>query len=539
MAGKTKEMSQIKQLLLLHRQGKGKKTIARILGMSKNTVKSYLYKLDGLLSDENKEITLKGLIELEDPLLEAKFHCGNPAYKKEEQRYEQLQQQIPRLLKELRDKGVTRHLLWQEYRERCPQGYGYSQFCFHLGQQKKASNPAMVLEHKPGDKLFIDFAGKHLHYTDRDTGELIACEVFVACLPYSDYGFVMGVPSQTLPDFLYALECCLRSLGGVPAALVPDNLKSAVLKANRYEPEINKALSDFATHYGATVIPARVRRPQDKALVENQVKITYSRVHARLRNKQFFSLTDLNKAIFERVRAHNQTRMQQKPYCREECFLSNEKKHLQPLPETGFELKYYKRLKVAKNNHIYLSDDKHYYSVPYRLIGKKVKVVYTRKMVYIFFDRAQVAVHIRVYTQGRYSTNKEHLCSHHQHYLDRSPDYYLRLGRRQSLDLYRLMEALFNQPDKHPEQLYKSCDGLLNLVRKSDKDAFEQACRTALDNGFCSYGFVKRFLDNHMGEAKQKQTPPPPLPAHHNIRGKEYYSQITILFDTSNKNKSE
>jgi len=538
MAGKTKDMSQIKQLLLLHQQGKGKKAIARILGMSKNTVKSYLCKLDGILSDKKQGITIKDLISLENPVLEAKFHSGNPAYKKEE-RYEQLQEQMPQLLEELDKKGITRHLLWQEYRERCPQGYSYAQFCFHLQQQKIASKPSMVLNHKPGDKLFIDFAGKQLYYTDKVTGELIPCEVFIACLPYSDYSFVMAVPSQTIPDFLYALGQCLSSLGGVPAALVPDNLKSAITKSNRYELEISKALADFASHYGTAVIPARARKPKDKALVENQVKMIYSRVYARLRDKQFFSLAALNKAIAEMAQAHNQTRMQQKPYCREERFLSHEKKHLRPLPEQDFELKYYKRLKVAKNNHIYLSDDKHYYSVPYKFIGKKVKVVYTRKMVYIFFNREQIAVHIRNYMQGRYSTEKKHLCSHHQHYLDRNPDYYLALGRKQSPTLHRLMEALFNQPGKHPEQLYKSCDGLLHLGRKSDKDAFEEACRTALDNGFYSYGFVKRFLGNNMSRAKQKDQQPAPLPAHNNIRGKAYYKQITINFNPTNKNKSE
>lgn len=535
MAGKIIDMSQIKQLLLLHQQGKGKKAIARILGMSKNTVKSYLHKLDGLLSDQDGSITIKELLQLDNPLLEAKFYGGNPAYKDEEERYEQLQQQMPRMLKELEQKGVTRHLLWQEYKEQQPQGYGYSQFCFHLQQQKKASKPSMSLEHKPGDKLFIDFAGQKLHYVDRDTGEQITCQTFVACLPYSDYGFVMVVPSQTIPDFLYALERCLHALGGVPAAIVPDNLKSAVVRSNRYEPEISKAMADFATYYGTTVIPARVKRPQDKASVENHVKIIYSRVYAKLRNKVFFSLKSLNEEITTLVRSHNQTRMQQKPYCREERFLAEEKNHLQPLPAALFELKYYRRLKVAKNNHIYLCQDKHYYSVPYRFIGKKVKVIYTRTMVFIFFNREQIAVHIRNYKQAGYSTDKEHLCSHHQHYLDRSPDYYLGLGRKQSLELYRLMEALFTQSDKHPEQLYRTCDGLLSLGRKFDKTAFTEACRIALDNGFYSYGFVKNFLSNHMNGPKEKKIIPS-LPTHKNIRGKQYYDQLSLEFNPSNKN---
>lgn len=246
-------------------------------------------------------------------------------------------------------------------------------------------------------------------------------------------------------------------------------------------------------------------------------------------------MDSLNKAIAEKVREHNQTRMQQKPYCREERFLSEEKKHLQPLPANRFELKYYKQLKVAKNNHVYFSEDKHYYSVPYQYIGKKVKMVYTARMVYLFYGGKQIAVHIRSYKPSSYSTDKEHLCSHHRHYADRSPAYYLDLGKRQSADLYNLLEALFKQTDKHPEQLYKSCDGLLSLSRKSDKSTFEKACRVALENGIYSYGFIKNFLSNKMNHVLEDDKDPTPLPIHKNIRGREYYRQVEINFNHQNQ----
>lgn len=256
-------------------------------------------------------------------------------------------------------------LLWEEYRREYPGGYGHTQFFFHLSQQLVARRPSMVLEHCAAEKLYVDFAGKPLSYVDIQTGEIISCQVFVACLPYSDYSFAMAVKSQSVEDFLYALSCFLAELGGVPKILVPDNLKSAITKASRYEPDVNSVLDDFANHYKIAVVPARVRKPKDKALVENQVKLIYTRIYAKLRNQQFFDLTSLNQAIGEKIREHNQTRMQQKPYCREECFLADERHLLSPLPEQPFELKYYKELKVAKNNHIYLSQDKHYYSVPY------------------------------------------------------------------------------------------------------------------------------------------------------------------------------
>jgi len=237
------------------------------------------------------------------------------------------------------------------------------------------------MEHRPGDKLYIDFSGKKVQYIDRATGEVVPCEIFVACLPFSDFAFVMAVRSQQTSDFLYALDCCLQSLGGVPQALVPDDLKAAVIQADRYEPTLNRCMEDFANHYGTVVVPARPGKPQDKSLVENQVKLIYTRVFARLRNVQFFDIHSLNEAIKECVLKHNQTRMQQKPYCREERFLSAEKHLLGELPAARFEMKHYSELEVATNGHIYLKHDLHYYSVPYVYIGAKAKIICTRSMV--------------------------------------------------------------------------------------------------------------------------------------------------------------
>jgi transposase len=521
MAGKPKSMSQIKQLLLLHQQGKGNKTIARLLGMSRATVKVYLQKLQLLTSSAKgtKPFSVAELVKLEDPVLEAKFHPGNPAYK--DGRYETFSTNLGYYLKELKRTGVTKRLLWEEYRQQYPNGYGYSQFCYHLQQQQKASRPTMVLEHKPAEKLYMDFAGKKFSYIDKQTGGLVECQVFIACLPYSDYSFAIAVKGQSTEDFLYALSSCLQHLGGVPQALVPDNLKAAVVKASRYEPDINRAMEDFANHYGATVLPARAKKPQDKALVENQVKLVYNRVYARLRNMQFFDLPSLNQAITERIKAHNQTRMQQKPWCREEKFLAGEKKLLAPLPSEKFEMKSYNELLVAKNNHIYFSENKHYYSVPYRLIGTKVKVIYTRGMVYIFSKGKQVAVHIRSYHQGRYTTDKGHLCPQHQHYLARGPGYYLQQAEKKSKVLHQLISLIFTQ-NRHPEQLYKTCDGLFGLQRKTDPDRFDKACQIAIDHQNYTYTFIRNVLENRMTDG-QTELSDKPLPKHGNLRGKEHY----------------
>ena len=488
MAGKPKQMSQIKQLLQLHQEGTGKKRIANLLGISKNTVKSYLSKLD------EKKLNIPELLKLEDPELEAVFFSGNPSYK--EERYEYLKNKLPYYSNELTKVGVTRQLLWEEYKDSVAEPYGKTQFYHHLSQYLKSSNPTMVLHHKAGDKLYVDFAGTPLSYVDKSTGEIIECQVFVACLPYSDYSFAMAVRSQKVEDFIFALACCLKDFGGVPKTIVTDNLKSAVIKTHRYEPTINRALDDFCNHYLTTNTPTRSYKPQDKALVENQVKMTYNRVYAKLRNQMFFDLGSLNKAISEKIKAHNQTRMQQKDYCRQEKFIAEEKHMLKPLPVREFEVKYYNDLKVAKNNHILLSCDKRYYSVPYNYIGERVKVIFTRSYVSIYHKGKQVARHIRSYDKNPYTTNKEHLCSQHQHYIDRSPEYYIYEASKKSETFKLLVEIMFNQ-DKYPEQLYKTCDGLLSLERKTDKPSFEKACNIAIKYNSYSYRFIKNILQNN------------------------------------------
>lgn len=516
MAGKPKRMSQIKQLLRLLKQGKGKREIGRILNISKNTVKAYIEKTDRL------KLSLDELLSLDEFELEKKFHAGNPAYSDE--RFSVLSSKLDYYIKEFQHKGVTCKLLWEEYRQEIPNGYGLTQFGYHLSQQIKASKPSMVLHHEPADKLYIDFAGKKLSYTNMETGEVVECQIFVACLAYSDYGFVMAVPSQKIDDFLYALKSCLNDFGGVPRALVPDNLKSAVIKANRYEPNVNRALEDFANHYGTTVVPARAYKPKDKALVENHVNIIYTHVYAKLRKTDFFNIHDLNTAIKEKTKAHNQTRMQQKPYSREENFLANEKHLLAPLPGEVFEIKHYRQATVAKNNHIFLGQDKHYYSVPYQYIGKKADVVYTRKMVYIYLQNERIAVHQRDYAQGKYTTVKEHLCSHHQHYLERSPEYYIRKAKPKGEKLYLLITKIFEQKNRYPEQLYRTCDGLFSLQRKAEPETFDKACALSLEYQNYSYRFLANLIKNNMTDYQQtEETEEKSLPKHKNIRGKGYY----------------
>lgn len=528
MAGKTSSMIVIKQLLLMHQQGQAIKAIARNLGVSKNTVKDYLHKVQHLISTSTQELTISTLLTMADPELEHLLHAGNPAYT--DVRYTHIEDKLAYYKAELSKVGVTRLLLWEEYKVQVPDGYSYAQFSYHLKRllDSKAT-PSMVLQHTPGDKLLIDFAGAKLHYIDRRTSQPVEVEVFVGCLAFSDYCYVEAVPSQRIADFTSALANCLHALGGVPLAVVSDNLKAAVVKSHRYEPDINATLQQLANHYGTTIVPTRAYKPKDKGAVENQVKIIYTRVYARLRHYTFHSLEALNTAIKACVASHNQTRMQRKPYSRQEHFLAHEKALLKPLPEEKFEFKYYYDLKVAANNHVYLATDRHYYSVPFQYIGQYVKVICTRTMVSIYCQGNQVAMHIRNYQQGTYTTDAQHLCSQHQHYQSRSPKYYLDIALKRSAYLHSFFEHIFQQ-DRYPEQLYRTCDGLLSLQRKAEPTQFDQACRLAMEHRQYSYHFVQRILQNGMAKlATEEPTEPPPLPTHSNIRGKEYY-QAQILF---------
>jgi hypothetical protein len=220
--------------------------------------------------------------------------------------------------------------------------------------------------------------------------------------------------------------------------------------------------------------------------------------------------------------------MQQKPYCREERFLANEKPILQPLPKEPYEIKYYRELKVAKNNYILLSCDKHYYSVPFQWIGETAKVIYTRSMVRIYIRGIMVAIHQRIYIPGGYTSIKEHLCSHHQHYLDRSPLYYMQRAEKKSKEMHQVVQLLF-EGGRHPEQNYRTCDGLLSLHRKTDPDIFNKACEEAIACKCYSYRFILNIIENLKRQPAQERLPSP-LPEHGNIRGKDYYKQLTIKF---------
>ena len=307
MAGKTIIMSKLKQIIRLRNDGVALQRIAKAIDISRNTVKKYLRLI------EVKGLAVEQLLQLEDNELEALLEDPDPS---DQQRLASLSTMFPYIEKELGRTGVTRWILWGEYKQRYPDGFSYSRFCDHFKQYKISRSATLRFEYEAGDKLFIDFTGKRLSVIDPSTGEVDEVEIYVAILGHSQLTYVQAVSSQRKEDFIAATENALHFFGGVPRVLVPDNLKSAVTKADKYEAELNSTFLDFANHYGTSVLPARSYKPRDKAHVERAVNIAYSRIFAPLRNQLFYSLKSLNEAIAALLSEHNDKHFQQRPVSR-------------------------------------------------------------------------------------------------------------------------------------------------------------------------------------------------------------------------------
>lgn len=508
-------MSKIRQIIRLHSQGRSKLLISNHTGVSRNTLKKYLKEFvrSGLSFADINELSDK---DLEDLFIKPEEKLLNP-------KLQILFSFFPSMDKELKRKGVTRLLLWEEYRRKHPDGYGLSQFKNYFAKWKAQVNPSMRIEHKAGDKLYIDFAGDKLSIVDKQTGEIQQVEVFVAILGASQLTYVEAVMTQQKEDFIAACEGALHYYGGVPAAIVPDNLKSAVIKSSKYEPVLNETFADFADHYSTTILPARAYHPQDKALVEGAVKIVYTRIYAKLRTGEYFTLDELNKAILIALEEHNLALLKGRNYSRRQQFEEVERQTLAPLPPLRYELKKQLFATVMKNGHVSLSADKHYYSVPFRFIGKKVKLMYSRNTVEIFYNYERIAIHKRTKSPYNYTTEKDHMASAHRFVSDWTPERFLTwaAGIHEDVHLY-ILKILDRK--QHPEQAYKSCVGILSFAKKVGNDRLIKACQRALGYGIYNYKTIQTILEKGMDNYEEaEENKPMEMPLHENIRGEEYY----------------
>lgn len=443
-------MLNIRHILRLHTQNQTMSEIIVQTGIHRKNLKKII--------DEFKacKLSFAEINELSDHDLDELFH--KPFENIYSEKLQTLYGLFPDIDKELKRKGVTKMLLWEEYKTKNPEGVGKSQFLFHFSQWKARKTPIMRQNHKAGDKLFIDFAGEKLSIKDKDSGKERFVEVFVAVLGASQLTYVEAVLTQKKEDFIPACENALHFFQGVPAAIVPDNLRSAVTKSDKYEPTINETFADFAEHYNTTILPARAYRPTDKAVVENTIKIVYTRIYAKLRDQVFYSIENLNTAILTTLEEHNNQIITGKDYSRRQHYENLEKGVLLSLPNMRYEFKKQLHATVDKNGHVALSLDRHYYSVPYRFIGKKVKLMFTNYNVEIFYNYERVAIHKRVQSPFKYTTDKEHLPPAHRFVAELEPDKLLTIAADIHRDVRLYITKILAQK-QHPDHLNKVCLG--------------------------------------------------------------------------------
>lgn len=503
-------MRKIHEVLRLYfEHDRSKREIARIIGASPSTVSDYLAraKLAGLsypLPEGLDESALERML----------FPPGAPS---------SVQRPAPdwqRVHNELRRKGVTLELLWQEYKAEQAEGFQYSAFCDHYRRWRCRLSLSMRQTHTPGEKLFIDYAGQTVSVTDGATGEIRQAQIFVAVLGASNYTYIEATWSQQLPDWIGSHVRALNFFGGSTELWVPDNLRSGVSKALRYEPDINPTYHDLATHYGVAVLPARARHPKDKAKVENGVLIVSRWVLARLRHQRFFSLNELNRALRVLLKDLNQRPFKKLPGCRASAFAEMDQPALRALPQQPYEYAEWKLARVGIDYHVEV--DGHYYSVPYRHAREQVEVRMTAATIEVFHRGQRLASHVCSPFKGRHTTIDEHMPPAHREVAGWNADTLsqqaVAIGPRCAVLVERLLHGR-----RHPQQAFRSCLGVLRLGQQYGIERLEAACARALKHNAVSWKSLQSILKNGLDLQPQGPQRSLDLPEHENLRGAAYY----------------
>ena len=492
--------------------------IAAAVGVSKGAVTKYVQRalaagLGWPLAPERDDAALEALLFPHSPALVATYAPPDFAL----------------IHQELKRKGVTLQLLWEEYSAAHPGGaYRYSQFCVHYHRFRDSLKRSMRQVHRAGDKLFIDYSGHTVAIIAVETGEIRRAEIFVAVLGASSYVYAEATWTQQLPDWIDSHVRTFEHMGCVAALLVPDNLKSAIRSACRFEPEANSTYADMARHYGTAILPARPYKPRDKAAVEQSVLLVQRWILARLRNRQFFSLAELNAAISALLAELNQRPFKKLEGCRASAFEAIDRPAMRPLPQRRYEFAEWKSATVNIDYHVEAAC--HYYSVPHHLVRLKVEVRSTATTIECFFKGKRVAAHVRSNRRWRHTTLPEHMPESHRRHQDWTPGRLLNWGLSIGPGTRNVVQwQLQNRP--HPEQGYRACLGLLNLAKRYGESRLEAACCRALVIGSPTRKRIVSILD-----AKLDQHPElfptaaplaPPKSVHANLRGPEYFLSTT------------
>ena len=506
-------MPKLKEILrLYHEGGMSRRAIAASLDISRSTVTNVLaraettgvgWPLPSELEDESK---------LESTLYPAV--TGRPR-KIEVPDWNYVHQ-------ELRRKGVTLQLLWIEYKQEHQDGYQYSQFCEHYHQWKKRLDISMHQQHRGGEKMFVDYAGQTVSIIDPDTGEVREAEIFVAVLGASNYTYAEGQWSQSLGDFIGGHVNAFQYFGGVPELIVPDNLKSAVKKSDRYEPSTNRTYAEMVRHYGCAVMPARPYRPKDKPKVEVGVKIIEQWILAALRNRRFFSLGELNTAIHDALETLNNKPFQKLEGTRASLFAAVDKPALRALPAIPYEFARWVQARVAPDYHIEV--DKNYYSVPYSLVREYVDVRISEKIVEVFLRGRRVTSHVReTHSKYRHITEPAHMPKSHLAHMEWTPEKFINWGKTFGPYTATVTEQILHRK-AHPEQAYRSYLGLQALAKKFSRERIESACAHAVSINACTYRSVKSILEAGIDQVTLDLDTDKSMPIHENVRGAAYYS---------------
>jgi transposase len=503
-------MEVIKQVLQLKKDGVAIREIARRVGISRNSVRNYLR-----LLEEKGRTTDKELAE--------SAYQNDKQVARTRRQYDLIQYFVEHA-KELCKTGVTRQLLWTEYLAKHPDGYAYSQYCYHLHGWLNKQDLAMHLEYKPADLIMIDFAGKKVHYKDEESGADVPCEVFIGILPYSGLIYCQAVTSQKTADFAHCISQMLRYYGGVPKTILCDNLKTAVVKSDKYEPVFTDICHQLSAHYQTTFSATRPYEPRDKAMVEKAVNIVYNHVYGPLRNQVFHSIDEVNRSFRERLQLLNDKSYKGSPHSRKYFFDTQESALLGSLPVEPFSAKKVATLTVQRNYHVQLREHKRYYSVPSNYRGHKVQVYYDNQTVEVYYEYERIALHHLSKYNRTYHTLEEHMPRQHLAMQQRGG--WTREGlMQQATGMGKSIAkaaSLILDANFYVEQNYKSCFGMLMLKHNYGIDRLEAACQRALLGSRVNYQMIKDILER--GLDKNPLTEHNHIiPSHDNIRGKENY----------------
>ena len=503
-------MRRIREVLRLRWEcGLSERTVASGCSLARSTVAKYVKRA------EEAGLSWPLPPDLTDEALERRlFPVGEASEARVTPDWAQVHRQLSR-------KGVTLQLLWEEYKQAHPDSFQYTQFCVRYRAWRETLELPMRQEHKAGEKLFVDFCGQTMPVKDRKTGETREAQIFVAVLGASNHTYVEACWTQSLPEWIMAHVHAFQFYGGVPALVVSDNLKAGVTTAHRYEPEVNRTYEDLAEHYGCAVLPARSRKPKDKAKVEKGVQDVERRILAPLRHRSFFSLPELNEAIAWLLIQYNERPFQKLEGSRRSLFEQLDKPALRPLPPRPYEYAEWRKARVNIDYHVTV--DGNYYSVPYQLVNQSIEVRLTTTAVECFHKSKRVASHLRAQRRGKYVTVTAHMPKSHQAYAEWTPERLVRWAEKTGPQTVCAVETIL-RARPHPQQGFRACLGLMRLGKEYGADRLEAACARALAAKTVNFRSIESILKRNLDKTPlPKKTPESPPVEHDNIRGPEYY----------------